>query len=496
MVLPMIGTLLRRTLNSSLSYCFCSISLPCISRELQYSAHVIWTDQALTGRDRSYKSAMSSQESYVDVSLEFDIARHGTLAERIVTTEANPRQDIPNGQIAAFSGFKLADAVSTFEIGDPNFDSEAGRSDTPPATYDATRNLTPEEAVEIMYQILRLQSTWIAGCPMSQSVFTSQYIHNLLQYYDDARNIETIQFRHGIRSNRQNGPLSILRCYCILVIKAIWGVNHLLKNSRIPCFEEGEHMWQTHGRGLFQYLDMQTVRNVFSLDAIDSAIDSHMGEFGEPAKALIFLQWDFLLALSNPSRLGDNYCFQCIPGYLEIIKLHLERFDHDENQKKKDAIDPSLCEKYPPLIPPRQIVPHKADEINETFMNIKIECETICQEMADGRLADPANVLSLKQYLYHKNLEHCNADLFIRTFSFWIVSTQDEGIWMDRVLNEIWQTTFFSHPAFSSKEIDVDEQPVQREIFRKQMLEFVEAARRTEASFQYNLAILTVHRRS
>jgi hypothetical protein len=392
--------------------------------------------------------------------------------------------ELKNGEFIAQPNFRLGESVSSFEVGDPSFDRETLRAKQPYEAYNVTKDLAPVEIIEIMYQILRLQSTWIAGCPMSQSVFTCHYIHNILEYCDDTQYLGNIHFRHGEQRSQQGTPLDLLRLYCILVIKAMWGVNGLVKNCGIPSYEEGEHIWQTHGKGLLGRISMQTLQQELSLDGFDEIIETQMAEFKVPAKALMFMQWDFLLALSEPSRLGDNFCFQCIPGYLRIIKGHLSKYDDDANRTMMSAFQTDLSEKFPPLTPPREIKPHTMSEIIETFTQIQSECESILMDLERGDFTNPMNVFSLRQYFYSKNLEHCRADLFIRTFSYWTISTQNEGIWIDRLIHEIWQTAFYDHPAFARAGVlDRDEHSIQRESFRKLVLEFVEMARGSDVSF-------------
>lgn len=87
--------------------------------------------------------------------------------------------------------------------------------------YDVMRELTPEEVLGVMDELLAQEIAWHMGHPLSQTLFTSIYVDHLLWPVPKA--MEELRFGRD-KSTQQDADGKmvhlVLRAYCLALIKA------------------------------------------------------------------------------------------------------------------------------------------------------------------------------------------------------------------------------------------------------------------------------------
>ncbi|KAL4987118.1 Mak10 subunit, NatC N-terminal acetyltransferase-domain-containing protein [Aspergillus falconensis] len=148
-----------------------------------------------------------------------------SVVPRDITEEfTQAASGLKTGQLVKDEYFTLFEAVGALEIMDPKMDSgylgheEKGQGLED--DYDILRDLTPEEVVWIMDELLCHEMAWHMGHPLSQTLFTSLYIDKLL--WPIPRSVEDAHFgRGGLVTDREQPDLAhiVLRAYCLALIK-------------------------------------------------------------------------------------------------------------------------------------------------------------------------------------------------------------------------------------------------------------------------------------
>ncbi|KAI9894810.1 MAG: hypothetical protein M1814_000029 [Vezdaea aestivalis] len=144
---------------------------------------------------------------------------------------------LETGQLIKDEWFTLFESVGALEIMDKKMDSGyLELNETLEDSYDIQRQLSAGEVISVMDELLCHEAAWSTGHPLSQTLFTSIYLDNLL--WPTPKNVEAARF--GCDSPRlpeEGNELVnvVLRAYCIALIKTC-GVVHTTILSQ--CFHE------------------------------------------------------------------------------------------------------------------------------------------------------------------------------------------------------------------------------------------------------------------
>jgi hypothetical protein len=161
--------------------------------------------------------------------------------------------------------FSLFESVSAVEIMDPKMDSglllpEEALEDH----YDVNSDLTPEDAIGIMDQLICHEMAWHAGYPLARTLFTSHHIDKLLSF--DGRYMDDFQFRNDPSApltpdDRESRPLvhNVLRAYCIGLIKCCGSSLAEIERSWAQFYDEEDFSMTTCGRQLMTSLSVEQV---------------------------------------------------------------------------------------------------------------------------------------------------------------------------------------------------------------------------------------------
>ncbi|KAG1736921.1 Mak10 subunit, NatC N-terminal acetyltransferase-domain-containing protein [Suillus paluster] len=88
-------------------------------------------------------------------------------------------EDMEPGALVLAEGFTLQDAMSSFEIGEPRFDSGLALLDKTKPSFNPLAPLTPEEVCWIIDRSFSCEMEWHSGYTLSQTIFSFLYVHSL-----------------------------------------------------------------------------------------------------------------------------------------------------------------------------------------------------------------------------------------------------------------------------------------------------------------------------
>ncbi|KAG0694642.1 Mak10 subunit, NatC N-terminal acetyltransferase-domain-containing protein [Suillus ampliporus] len=94
-------------------------------------------------------------------------------------------EDMQPGALVLAEGFTLQDAMSSFEIGEPRFDSGLGLLDKSKPSFNPLAPLTPEEVCWIIDRSFSCEMEWHSGYTLSQTIFSFLYVHSLKEIEPD-----------------------------------------------------------------------------------------------------------------------------------------------------------------------------------------------------------------------------------------------------------------------------------------------------------------------
>ncbi|KAG1856630.1 Mak10 subunit, NatC N-terminal acetyltransferase-domain-containing protein [Suillus subalutaceus] len=89
------------------------------------------------------------------------------------------------GALVLTNGFTLLDAMSSFEIGEPRFDSGLALLDKSKPIFNPLAPLTPEEVCWIIDRSFSCEMEWHSGYTLSQTIYSFLYVHSLKEIDPD-----------------------------------------------------------------------------------------------------------------------------------------------------------------------------------------------------------------------------------------------------------------------------------------------------------------------
>ena len=179
--------------------------------------------------------------------------RKNHLAHDVTRKMLRAGSALRTGQLIKDESFTLFDSVQALELMDPKMDAgylEEGETLDP--DYDISRDLLPEEILWIMDQMLCYQMAWHQGYALSQNVFSSLHIDNLLSAKRDAG-----QWPAFVNPDTGAAPNEmaqrVLGAFCVSVIKSIDISAEIVGTQHY--YEEEDFNTQTFGRDLLTDLN-------------------------------------------------------------------------------------------------------------------------------------------------------------------------------------------------------------------------------------------------
>ncbi|KAK2000226.1 Mak10 subunit [Colletotrichum falcatum] len=184
---------------------------------------------------------------------------NGIVAFDITSKFTAATETLPPGELVKDGFFTLFESVGALEIMDPKMDSGCLEAeDSLDVDYDVSRPLLPEEVLGIIDQLLCHEMSWHVGYPLSQTLFTSVYVESILMPKP-----ATIDDAHFIRDANGTPPSpmhTVLRAYCLGLLKTCGNVNERIKNEHF--YEEEDFVTNTYNRVLLDDFSVESVREI------------------------------------------------------------------------------------------------------------------------------------------------------------------------------------------------------------------------------------------
>ncbi|TKX19480.1 hypothetical protein C1H76_8329 [Elsinoe australis] len=158
------------------------------------------------------------------------------------------------GQLVKDDYFTLFESVGALEIMDPKMDSGfiLPEEDAALEEFDPLNHTLPEEIIWIMDQMLCFEMLWHEGAPLSQTLFTSLHLYNILSV--DYLPLEHMLFKSS-QGDARKYPLvsSILRAYCLSIAKCLDNV--IMEITSEHFYEEEDFISATFSRLFVNRID-------------------------------------------------------------------------------------------------------------------------------------------------------------------------------------------------------------------------------------------------
>ncbi|KAK0612858.1 Mak10 subunit, NatC N-terminal acetyltransferase-domain-containing protein [Bombardia bombarda] len=189
------------------------------------------------------------------------ISSAGIVATDVTRRFASATATLPPGALIKDGYFTLFESVGALEIMDPKMDSGClAPGESLDEDYDVTRPLLPSEVLGIIDQLLCLEMAWHLGYPLSQTLFTNVYIEAMLNPYPTTiQEADFIRPRSGEPKAPRDPMFSVLRAYCLGLLKACWYVNERIKFEHF--YEEEDFVTNTYRRSLLDDIDRDEIRD-------------------------------------------------------------------------------------------------------------------------------------------------------------------------------------------------------------------------------------------
>ncbi|CEL01102.1 Putative Amino-acid N-acetyltransferase subunit Mak10 [Aspergillus calidoustus] len=265
---------------------------------------------------------------------------------------------LKTGQLVKDEYFTLFEAVGALEIMDSKMDSGYLGPEEDEQTldddYDVLRDLTPEQVVGIMDELLCHEMAWHMGHPLSQTLFTSLYLDKLL--WPVPRIFEDTHFGRGRGPGEEAGSELVhivLRSYCLGLVKCCDFVH-----TRVTAeffYEEEDFSTQLYNRSLLSHFEYGLFCNL--LDRAISWIDDQptVDETVKNAiRARLEFRLKFLLGLQQDinimqTRSVDHFeaCLSLLPTLQQSSRA---------GQPVSEAFSWKIQRKLASTVPPRPMV--------------------------------------------------------------------------------------------------------------------------------------------
>ncbi|KAH7040078.1 Mak10 subunit, NatC N-terminal acetyltransferase-domain-containing protein [Microdochium trichocladiopsis] len=291
----------------------------------------------------------------------------GVMAIDITAKFAAAVKQLAPGELIKDDHFTLFESVSALEIGDPKMDSGfLNEGETLEDDYDVLRELLPEEVLGIIDQLLCLEMAWHLGYPLSQTLLTNVYVEAIMNPHP--QHIWEADFtRDPAVRDRQPRMLSILRAYCLGMLKACCFVNKTVFNELY--YEEEDFVTNTYDRRLLEDIDEDRINDLLMAARADlksySDIDS---KISMALDLRLELRIAFLRAIDLMDKREAN------PESLKMpwiqMKGLVEHFSkqHELAKPVPEAFSTKLQRRLASTMPPRPII---QPSFTETFDHFK-----------------------------------------------------------------------------------------------------------------------------
>ncbi|KXJ96541.1 Mak10 subunit, NatC N-terminal acetyltransferase-domain-containing protein [Microdochium bolleyi] len=262
--------------------------------------------------------------------------------------------------------FTLFESVSALEIGDPKMDSGfLHEGESLDEDYDVLQELLPEEILGIIDQLLCLEMAWHLGYPLSQTLLTNLYVEALMVPMPE--NICQADFtRDPVLRDRQPRMLSILRAYCLGLLKSCYFVNETVKDELY--YEEEDFVTTTYDRNLLSNIPVEPINDLLLAARADlRAFNDIPKDVSAALDLRLELRIAFLRAIELISIRGANPESLKMPWIqMKGLMEHISK-QHSLAKSVPESFSTKLQRRLASTMPPRPIVQPSFDETFDHF---------------------------------------------------------------------------------------------------------------------------------
>ncbi|KAK4142788.1 Mak10 subunit, NatC N-terminal acetyltransferase-domain-containing protein [Dichotomopilus funicola] len=294
------------------------------------------------------------------------ISSEGIIAQEITDKFLSAAAKLEPGELVKDGFFTLFESVGALEVMDPKMDSGClAPGESLDDDYDVSRLLSPSEVIGIIDQLFSLEMAWHLGYPLSQTLFTSVYVEKL--QHPNPTTIHDADFIRGHAADSPRDPMhTVLRAYCLGLLKACYFVNERIKSEHI--YEEEDFVTNTYNRSLLESLNRSDIYDEI-VTARQVLRDTHHTETNELAQALDF-RLQFRLAFLRAIELSELRTdpASLTPPWAEMqavwSKISKTR---DLGSAVPGAFSTKIQRRLASTMPPRPIVQPSAQETQRHF---------------------------------------------------------------------------------------------------------------------------------
>ncbi|KAM7199598.1 N-alpha-acetyltransferase 35, NatC auxiliary subunit [Rhypophila sp. PSN 637] len=297
------------------------------------------------------------------------VTSEGIIATDITSKFTAATAALKPGELVKDGFFTLFEAVGALEIMDPKMDSGClAPGESLDEDYDVTRPLQPAEVVGIIDQLLCLEMAWHLGYPLSQTLLTNVYIEAMLM--PAPTNLREAHFiRNHAEGARPDPMFTVLRAYCLGLLKSCWYVNQRIKREHY--YEEEDFVTNTYHRSLLDNIDRKEICNEI-MAARNMVHQMRQALTDKMACALGFrleLRSAFLRTIEL-SELRSN------PDSLSLPWSHMQgAWEQIHNTRQlgtpvPEAFSTKIQRKLASTMPPRPIVQLSFEETSDHFRKL------------------------------------------------------------------------------------------------------------------------------
>ncbi|RPB26326.1 hypothetical protein L211DRAFT_805150 [Terfezia boudieri ATCC MYA-4762] len=260
--------------------------------------------------------------------------------------------------------------------------------------FNVLASRSPEEIIGVMDQLLSSEMAWHTGSSLSQTVLISLYIDSLLE--NSPHVLEQAVFRSPPPELSQHDEvlLSVLRAYCLGLVKCCGVVNTRIKSQYLP--EEEDFSTSTYNISLLDSINPRDVCEELekTLQLLETVADA--GLWRENIHSALKDRLSHRLAMLQGFSLDleqyHSYKDIASPPWESCIKLCTQiEESHNLGKPVEEAFSTNVQRKLASTVPPR---PKVDMPFAEAIGNLKRMCQEMMEIMKVLEYVSPGNIVT------------------------------------------------------------------------------------------------------
>ncbi|KAK4451796.1 N-alpha-acetyltransferase 35, NatC auxiliary subunit [Podospora aff. communis PSN243] len=300
------------------------------------------------------------------------ISSEGIVAVDITRKFVEAAKALEPGELVKDGYFTLFESVGALEIMDPKMDSGClAPGESLDDDYDVTRPLLPSEVMGIIDQLLCLEMAWHLGYPLSQTLLTNVYIEAMLN--PAPANLQEAHFIRDLESEAAQDPMfTVLRAYCLGLLKSCWYVNERIKFEHY--YEEEDFVTNTYHRSLLDNIDRDEIREeiMSARRLVHSLRPKIMDDMADGLSFRLELRAAFLRAIELSELRSSPESLSLPWSQMKAVWEPINKSRH-LGTPVPEAFSTKLQRRLASTMPPRPIVQLSFEETYEHFKKLFVD---------------------------------------------------------------------------------------------------------------------------